>query len=82
MDFEINLIILTKSFFLRDQKISWQRKELLRWSKKTFFFIFKGLSLKQLEGESPTLKEERILCHERKMKKENHVEIYVNKNKF
>ena len=39
---------------------SWERKDHLRWNKKRFFLIFKGLSIKQikqvfLEGESPTL---------------------------
>ena len=24
--------------------ISWERKELFRWNKKTFFIVFKGLS--------------------------------------
>ena len=41
-------------------KISGERKELLRWNKKSFFTICKGLSIKQvtqylLEGESPNL---------------------------
>ena len=54
MNFEVNLTILIKPFFLHDQK------KLLRLNKKPFFIIFKGLSIKQikhsfLEGESPTL---------------------------
>ena len=66
MNFEVNLILLIKSFFLHDQnvvtktKISSERKELLRWNKKAFFIIPKGLSIKQItqifvEGESSTL---------------------------
>ena len=50
INFEINLIFLIKLFFLHDQKVN----------NKTFFIIFKGLSLQQikqilLESESPTL---------------------------
>ena len=66
MNFEINLTFLIKPFFLHDQKVMikldyLQQKELLRWNKKHFFIIFKGLSMKQitqifLEGESPTLR--------------------------
>ena len=54
-----NAIFLMKPFFINDQKVntkiklSWERKELLRWNKKQFS------SLNQikhffLEGESPT----------------------------
>ena len=54
MNFEINLIFLIKLFFLHEQivmtktQISWERKELLRWNKKQFFIIFKGLFMKQI----------------------------------
>ena len=48
MNFEINLIFLIKPFFLHKQKIvtktkiSWERKELLRWNKKHFSSLLKG----------------------------------------
>ena len=46
MKFEINLIFLIKSFFLYNQKvkakISWERKEFLRWNKKYFSSFLKG----------------------------------------
>ena len=48
MNFEVNLIFLIKLFFLHDQKvvtkskISWERKELLRWNKKHFSSFLKG----------------------------------------
>ena len=54
MNFEVNLIFLIKRFFLHDQKvvtntnIPWERKDLLRWNKKTFFITSKGLSIKQI----------------------------------
>ena len=37
--------------------ISWEQKELLRWNKKTFFIIFKGLSVAKnyLRRESASL---------------------------
>ena len=51
INLEINLMFPIKPFFL-----SWERKELLTWKKKS---IFKGLSLKKqnyfFDGESPTL---------------------------
>ena len=49
MNFEVNLIFLIKQFFLHDQKvvtktkISWERKELLRWNKKHFSSILKDI---------------------------------------
>ena len=52
---EINLIFLIKLFFLLDQKfmiktwIFWERKEPLRWNKKSFFIIFKEHSMKQIK---------------------------------
>ena len=48
MNFEVNLIFLTKLFFLDDQKvvtktwIYWERKKLLRWNKKNFLSFLKG----------------------------------------
>ena len=48
INFEINLIFLTKMLFLHDQKgktkilISWEQKELLRWNKKHFSLFFEG----------------------------------------
>ena len=48
MDFEVNLIVLLKPFFLNDQKvvtkteIFWERKELLRWNKKHLLSLLKG----------------------------------------
>ena len=48
MNFEVNLIFLIKPFFLHDQnvvtktKISWERKQLLRWNKKYFSSFLKG----------------------------------------
>ena len=46
MDCEINLIFLIEPFFLHDQKvmtktwIPWERKELLRWNKKSISHHF------------------------------------------
>ena len=67
MNFEVKLIFLIKLFFLHNQnaltktRISWERENLLRWNKKTFSIIFKGLSIKQitqifLQGKSPSLR--------------------------
>ena len=53
-------------FLLYDQKVKTktkirsERKEFLRWNLKTYFIIFKGLSLKQikqifLQGKCPAL---------------------------
>ena len=73
MDCEINLIFLIEPFFLHDQKvmtktwIPWERKELLRWNKKSishhflraiieaniFFFLGGGGG-----GECPTLRKQ------------------------
>ena len=55
-----NAIFLIKPFFINDQKVntkiklSWERKELLRWNKKQFSSLNR---IKQffLEGESPTI---------------------------
>ena len=64
MNFEINLTFLIKSFFWPkgdDKNLSILRiKRAFKMKEKTFFIIFKGLSMKQimhifLEGESPTL---------------------------
>ena len=68
MNFEVNLIFLIKLSFLHNQNvvtkdlISWEQKKLLRQNKKTFFIIFKWLSIKQitqrfLEGESPNFQQ-------------------------
>ena len=48
MNFEVNLGFLITPFFLHDQnvatktKISWERKELLKWKKKHFSSFLKG----------------------------------------
>ena len=48
INFEINLVFLTKQFFLHDQKantkieISWEQKKFLRWNKKHFLSFLKG----------------------------------------
>ena len=48
INFELNLIFLTKPTFLHDQKvktkmsISWEQKELLIWNKKHFSWLLKG----------------------------------------
>ena len=53
MNFEINLIFLIKSFFLPDQKVMIKTLNILRTKRafkmkyKTFFIIFKGLSMKE-----------------------------------
>ena len=59
MNFQINLIFLIKSFLQHDKNIL-RTKRVFKMKKKSFFIIFKGLSMKQkaeffLEGESPTL---------------------------
>ena len=65
MNFEVNLIILIKPFFLHDRKvvtkiqISGKQKELLRL-KKAFSSFLKGFQSSKkckffLEGESPSL---------------------------
>ena len=67
MNFEINLISLTKPFFQHYQKvmgktlISWEWKNLLRWNKKHYPSFLKGFKMIKitqilLRGESPTLK--------------------------
>ena len=67
MNFELNLIFLIKRIFLHEQNIRdknlkiLKKKELLRWNKKRFFIISKGLLINQitqifLEGESPTFR--------------------------
>ena len=68
LNFEINLVFLIKPFSLHRKKVktksylSWERKELLRWSKKDFFIIFEGLSIWNfLEGESLTLTKRYII---------------------
>ena len=49
MNFEVNLTFLIKPSFLHNQKvvtktkISWERKELLRWHKKHFPSFLKGI---------------------------------------
>ena len=73
MNFEINLILLIKSFFLPDQKVMiktniLRTKRAFKMKGKAFFIIFKGLSMKQitqffLEGEGLTLKlKDRTFC--------------------
>ena len=53
MNFEINLIFLIKSFFLPDQKVMIKTLNILRTKRafkmkyKTFFIIFKELSMKE-----------------------------------
>ena len=53
MNFEINLIFLIKSFFLPDQKVMIKTLNILRTKRafkmkyKTFFIIFKALSMKE-----------------------------------
>ena len=55
INFEINFIFLIKPFFStwpksQDKNLNiLKRKELLRWNKKHFSSIFKGLSLKQIK---------------------------------
>ena len=54
MDFEINLIFQIEPFFQHDwkvvtkTKISWERKELLRWYKKHFSSFLKGFQLTKI----------------------------------
>ena len=65
INFEINLIFLTKPFFLHDQNVKtkiyiyWEQNELLRWNKKHFSSFIKSfhwnLQNNFLEGESSTL---------------------------
>ena len=51
MDFDVNLILLIKSFLLHDQKvgtktkISWERTKFLRWNKNHFPSFLKGFQL-------------------------------------
>ena len=66
LNFEMNLVFLTKPFFLHDQKvmikisIPWERKELLRWNKKhssSYVKVFQwSKELNFLECESPTVR--------------------------
>ena len=57
INFEINLVLLIKPFCYTTwkvktrSKISWERKELLRWNKKHFSSLLKGFQLPKVVSD-------------------------------